>query len=397
MTKLQTVAVLAALASTATAQTTHLVGPSGLPEIRDALAIAAPGDRIHVEAGSYAHFEATVGVTIRALVPGSVQVRYDAAFAPPNCSFFCQLLEGPTYLSPPPGQELHVVGIDFAPSLTPQLVGGQQIVHQLEVTSGRVTLDDCHISSLDRHALTVRDASCHLQGCSAIVVGTFFSAAGLAVENADVTAVDCAFSGTGGLMLTSPGVGVQLTGGRLHGSGLTIYGNSGSGIGTSAVEMDGDSALWLTDSELIAGPDACAVTGAGVQRLDRCTITDNAGGCAPPAVGNEMLGVERPGPLAPGGTFALTFHSSSNGLIVVFASPLLDALSAFPVLEQPLWLDEPNAFAAALLVADTSGLASATWAIPADPWITDRTLWFQGLGGPLFPLQLSPVVGGVAR
>lgn len=81
----------------------------------------------------------------------------------------------------------------------------------------------------------------------------------------------------------------------------------------------------------------------------------------------------------------------------MFASPLLDALSAFPVLEQPLWLDEPNAFAAALLVADTSGLASATWGIPADPWITDRTLWFQGLGGPSFPLQLSPVVGGVAR
>lgn len=79
------------------AQTTHLVGPGGLPQIRNALANAAPGDLIHVQPGTYAQFDANVGVTIRALVPGTVTIAYDIAFAPAGCSAnpFCGVIEGP--------------------------------------------------------------------------------------------------------------------------------------------------------------------------------------------------------------------------------------------------------------------------------------------------------------
>ncbi|MFN7588416.1 MAG: hypothetical protein ACK501_02705 [Planctomycetota bacterium] len=44
------------LAAGALAQTTHLVGPGGLAQIRDALLIAAPGDLVLAQPGTYAQF-----------------------------------------------------------------------------------------------------------------------------------------------------------------------------------------------------------------------------------------------------------------------------------------------------------------------------------------------------
>lgn len=49
------------------AQATHLVGPGGFAQIRDALAIAAPGDLILVQPGTYSQFFVQRGVTIRAV------------------------------------------------------------------------------------------------------------------------------------------------------------------------------------------------------------------------------------------------------------------------------------------------------------------------------------------
>ena len=93
MKKLATICQILAVAAVGLpAQTTHIVGLGGLPQIRDALAIAAPGDTILVQPGTYAHFSATVGVQIRAQTAGSVQVQWNQAFAP-GCSSnpFCVL------------------------------------------------------------------------------------------------------------------------------------------------------------------------------------------------------------------------------------------------------------------------------------------------------------------
>jgi hypothetical protein len=61
--------------ATASTQTTRLVGPAGLAQIRDALAISSPGDVIQVQPGTYAQFTVSIGVTIRALIPGTVNIQ----------------------------------------------------------------------------------------------------------------------------------------------------------------------------------------------------------------------------------------------------------------------------------------------------------------------------------
>lgn len=73
------------LSPLAISQTIHLVGPNGLAQIDDALAIATAGDVIHVEAGTYGQLSVRTGVTIRALVPDSVDILFDPSLMPPNC------------------------------------------------------------------------------------------------------------------------------------------------------------------------------------------------------------------------------------------------------------------------------------------------------------------------
>ncbi|MCB9878804.1 MAG: hypothetical protein H6835_14510 [Planctomycetes bacterium] len=60
-----------ALLGAVCAQSTLVVGPGGFAQIRDAVAVAAPGDVVVMQPGVYAHFTAQVACTIRAAVPGT--------------------------------------------------------------------------------------------------------------------------------------------------------------------------------------------------------------------------------------------------------------------------------------------------------------------------------------
>ncbi len=387
-------------------QTTHLVGPGGLPQIRDALAIAAPGDVIHVLPGTYAHFDANVGVTIRALTPGTVTVTYDPAFMPPGCSLSlnCLFAQGPTHLQPPAGQTLHVVGVDFAPNSSPS--GGPR--HRVVVNGGRVTFDQCSFRSGHSVPLSIANATVHMQDCEASCQAFVYGgspAPGVAATNSDVTAVDCLFYGTMAAPIGAgqfPQEGLWLQSSRLHGSGLLITGGSvafpgSSLIGSPALSLNGPCPVWLSDSTIIAGPSECAIDGAtATTRVDRCTITSNATGCGTGVTTPFLLGVERPNALQPGATFTLNYRTEPNGFVLIFASGELGTVDFGPFLEQPSWLGENTSFVAGLVVADATGLATASWPIPTGPF-TDLTLWFKGISGFTLPLQASPPAGGVVR
>jgi peptide deformylase len=196
-------------------QTTHLVGPGGLAQIRDALAIAQPGDRIHVQPGTYAHFTATVGVTIRALAPGSVVVRYDTAYAPPTCPFCVD--EGPTRFAIPAGQTAHVVGIHFEAS-APTIVFAP-IFHRVEVQSGRVHFEDCILATRRFQALQIAQAAqVHLNATTVAGFGGPLSqgASGIRVLGGTLTAVGCQIGGGAGSSpvdgagLAAPQIGVDM-------------------------------------------------------------------------------------------------------------------------------------------------------------------------------------------
>lgn len=387
MRKLIFLCLLSVVAVALPSQATHVVGPGGLPQIRDAVAIAAPGDIILVHPGTYAHFTVNVGVMMRALVPGTVIIKADPSYFGPclGCS-----LEARTELAPPAGQELHVVGFNF-----PNSVQGLSWFTQLSITSGRVTLDDCGIGGaalgVGVTMLRIQNATVHLQGCGIGYTAYASGASGILATNATLTAVDTSIYSAGPF---TNGHGLILEQSVLHGSHLTI-----STISESALLSIGSS-VWISDSTISTyGPNDCAIdASASSTWLNRCTVTSTLGSnCSTFASATSQLAVTRPAPLQAGATFTLDWQTEPNGFVAVFAGPKLATVNWGPLLVQPSWLDHQTSFAAVLLLADGNGAATVSWPIPAGPAITGLSLWLEGLSGWTLPLQVSPVVGGIAR
>jgi hypothetical protein len=372
----------AAVAVGLPSQATLVVGGTGgFTQIRHALAVAQPGDTIEVHAGSYAQFTANVGVTIRALVPGTATIVPDPAFYGP-----CLLcgLEARTVLAPPAGQSLHVVGIAF--NYLPPAPGGAW----LEIRGGRVTLDECAVLGQGlspSRCVLVQDAAAHFQRCTVDYQAYASGFAGIQAVNSVVTAVDTRVQAHGPF---TNGHCLRLTDTTFQGSRLTL-----AGIGESCVVASG-APVWISDSQLTGGgANHCVVDGA--VQLSRCALWPPAGACGLTGSNASLLGVHRPAALAAGGTFQLDFQAEPNAFVLVFAGAELAAVSWAPLLVQPSWLQEATSFPVTVLLTDAQGAASVSWAIPSGPGITNQKLWFKGLTGWSFPLQVSPPVGGVAR
>lgn len=398
MRKVPALCLYAAIVTPAVAQSTLSVGPGGFSQIRDALAAAQPGDTLLVQPGTYAHFDATIGVTIRAAVPGTVGVVYDPAFTPPGCqmSLVCMSTEGPTHLAPPSGQPLHVIGLNFLPTATP--IGILNAFHRVAIDSGTVTMDDCVIRSAGSSALSVTGAVVSLQGCTIrneSANGVLTS--GALLDGATVTMIDCTvIGGPAAPGLYPGGDGLRVLQSSLHASGLLVRGGSSQlQVGAPAVRAAGGT-IWISDSQIEAGNSSCAITVTGSDmQLARCNVVNTTSACSQPATA-PLLGVHRPQPLTLGGTFVLEFQTEANGFVFLSASP--DLIGApLPETVQPLSLHPASLVFAGVFFADANGVASGAWNVPNNPALVDATLWFQGATGFSFPLQMTPVAGGVMR
>lgn len=370
------------------AQAIHLVGPGGLPQIRDALAIAAPGDLLAVLPGSYAPFHARAGVTIAAVVPGSVDITVDPAFVGPcsPCWF-----EGITELSPPPGQTVRLVGLAF--TATWIVFSGQIVYPAVAVTGGRATFEDCSIAATSAFfpALSVQGANVHLQDCTIDAFEQLTGITGLRADSANVTAVGTAIRrhATLGSLI---GYGVSLVNSTLHGSHLMLDGDT-----TAALFAD-NSQVWLSDTTLRGPAGTCPVGWLGAQpELDRCTLLPAPAGCPAFAPLAPLLGVDRPLPPLSGAPFSLAFRTAPNAVVAVFANTSLDSVPVPGVLAQPLAIAPVGALSLGTVLADGTGAAVATWPIPAGAAFVGRQLWFQGVSGLALPLPASPPAGGTIR
>lgn len=382
------VLILALLASSATAQTTHLVGPGGFAQIRDALAVAAPGDIVNVQPGTYAHFDANVGVTIRALTIGSVLVEYDPAFAS-GCTpgVTC----GPTRIAPPAGQVVNCIGIDFRPNFL-----AFSYAHQVVVTSGTATFDRCTLRAQSLPGLTVNAARVHLQGCTLAGVGTGAAAPGMAATNAVVTAVRTTFTGSSSASL--PGVGVRLRGSELQGSRLQLTGGAQlfGGAGGAALDLDATSSAWISDSTLAGGGGTtCPIAvGGGTGRIDRSVLTPS-GACASLPAG-LVVGADSSTPLQNGGPFTVDWRTSPNQLVAIYASPGLGYLPLPGLTDQAVTIDLGSSWLATVLLSDATGFATVTWNMPPGLFI-DTSVFVMAAGYTGTTFAVSPPVGGVIR
>lgn len=376
------------------AQTTHVVGPAGLPQIRDALAIAGPGDLVLVQPGTYAHFTANVGVTIRAVTTGTVTVSWQSQFVAPPCltNPACLATEGPTLLAPPPGQVVNVVGIDFAPNV---YQGVAVVRHCVAVTSGTVTFDQCSIQSNSSTALWVLNATVHLTDCAVAGIGTAATAHGVVLGNSLLTALDVAIGGNSGTAI--PGDGIVAINSTVHASNTQVFGGAApaGGTGGAAVRCAGNSESWISDSVLVA-TNQCAVLANGAGgRIERTTQLGTTG--CPTLPSGAMLSVDRPTPPVNGGRFTLRFRCDPNAFVAIFAGPGLQVLPLPGLAEEPLTLSFAAYLAAGVWFADATGNLSVTWTLPAGAPFVNQPLWFQAVGGFAFPLQVSPIAGGVVR
>ncbi|MBX3465254.1 MAG: hypothetical protein KF830_18960 [Planctomycetes bacterium] len=376
--------VLAALSSAVVTptQTTHVVGPGALPQINAALAVAAPGDVVLVMPGTYEPFTVTGPVTIRAAAPGTVLV--NVASGGPSVLWSSTV----TLAS---SQAVHLVDLT---------------IRVLSISGGTTTLDGCTVTGYQfwgLTAVTVQAGTVHLQGCALNgSVGSFGGGAGLVAGNATVTAIDSTFAGANvGSPLDGPGAGVaiSLQGSQFHGSRVTGQGGAGGAFAypPRAALQATNSTVWISDSTLTGGTapggiQACPLL-ATSGRFERCTLVP-ASPCSVGIPGGPLLAVHRVAPMHSPGLLALEFQTDANGFVAVYVSTALGRLM-LPGLEQPIFLDPANVFPLAFLLADPVGHAAGSWNIPAG--LVDATFWFQGVSGPTFPLQLSPVVGGVVR
>jgi hypothetical protein len=375
-------------------QTTHLVGAGGFAEIRQALAVAQAGDRILVDPGTYAHFTATVGVTIRAVVPGSVVVRYDTAYAPPGCPFCAN--EGPTRFVVPAGQTTHVVGVQFQANPLTGIFA--PIHHRVEVQSGRVHFEDCLLNSRRFSALQIDQvAQVHLNDTIVGGVGGLGNegAFGVLVQGGTLTAVGSLIGGGAGFS-NSVGAGLLVNGGTVHLSDCVLIGGGGSPFGLTFPALQGVGSAWLHGCVLQGG--GCAVVWGGTQPdFDDCTFTSPTNCGIPTGPFPSLVGVEQLDPLLLGASASQVWHTDPNGLLLLVASYGLGQTPMPGVLAEPSWLDQSSWFFLGAFAADAAGQLATSFVVPNVPQLSDSQFWLSAASWPVFPLRTSPPVGGVIR
>jgi hypothetical protein len=393
---MRTIPVIATLflGSCLLAQTTRIVGPGAFAQIRDALVVSQPGDRIHVQPGTYAHFTVTRGVTIRALQPGTVSIAFNFVYLPPTCGTLCLATEGPTRFAVPAGQDANVIGLRFVgnvvngPLFTP-------IRHRVQVDSGRVHFDGCEFAAAGLPPLTIAAAAAvHLSSCTSVPNSGTGAANGLVLSGGSLSAVGCTIQGAVGSTSLPVGAGISATNGTLHLSDCLVSGGSGLLPGQQGVGIGGTGTAWLSDC---AVDGSCAIAWPVGLRADRCTFTSTGTGCQVPPAGPMLLGVDQPTAPLLGAAFAPVWRTDPNAAVAVFANFRRGRLDIPGVLEQPVWIEANGAFVAAIALADASGIAPTSFSLPASPSLLDSELWLQGFSGATLPWQLSPPVGGVLR
>lgn len=350
-------------------QTTHLVGPGGFPTIDAAIAAAAPGDIVLVQAGAYGSLAVDKGLVIRGL--GAVYV---------------QTLTPLTW-HVPAGQVLEVQDI--------HLTGG------VTIGSGQVALTGCQVSGqvfgAPTPALRVQNAGVHLVDC--IVTANSGASALPAVEaaQADVTAVGCTFAVS--WFGAAPPAVADLQTSRFAASHCTFQSTQAGGLDAPGIRAGTFCQVWLTDSAITTGPDACALAGSGAMfRVERCVLSPTtATSCGVLQGGPTQLGIEAATELQNGAPYTLHFTGQPFQWIAVHASTGLATTPLPTFFEQPLQLDLTSFWFVGLYPTDFDGTASVTWNMPVGLFV-DTPLWLEAITiEATFPWQVAPVVGGIVQ
>lgn len=375
--------VFALTTSLATAQSLLLVGPvATYPDVGAALAAATPGDVIEIAAGTYPAFQCAIGVTIRAAVPGTVLINLDGGVFAPN-GF-------PMQFTAPAGQSVRVVGLRFGMPSSSLVAMSMPVV----TFACPNALEDCEFDNFGGNSGNGRGLLRIPNGAFAHWQNVRVAGPGVFVEG-KLTAVQCDLRGGASFGITNDALVVA---GTLLASNCSFLGGfsstqtSGAGIRVGAAAR-----VWLSDCSIDRGAGFGAVCPlenlGGLVDLTRCTSVTP--GCLPTGSG-AGLGVQRSGPVTQGASFSISYHTTPGSPIGLLASfELADVV--VPGLVQPAAAPLTATLNAGFGFADTQGVLTFSFTIPASPSFRGLPLWLHGLGGVSFPLQVAPPVGGLVR
>ncbi|MFK7741030.1 MAG: hypothetical protein AB8H80_11980 [Planctomycetota bacterium] len=350
-----------------TAQATLTIGPGQqFADVQAAVDSAQPGDELLVEPGVYGNLALPRGLTLRARIPGTVELQTPLMH----------------WITVPAGEQAHLIGVRLGTT----------------AIQGDVACDEC-VFEAPNQALLCFNAILHLQDCCVKALAAPWSAAtASALEATDslVLASGCeilaATQNSGG-----PRAAIRLLGSsRLRCSHTRIVADLDAGtLPAPAVVQPGansHASVWLADSEILAQPgvEACEprpersarslVTGPGVQ-----------------AILVPMAGARRTAPPRLGEAFAVEFQIASNGLLLVFASAGLGDAHVPTLVEPELLLEPTGLFSLGLAFAGVDGQVAMQWQLPSTGVPVGAALWIQGFDGSQLPIAAAPPVGGLLR
>lgn len=391
------------------AQTVHLVGPGGFPQIQAAINAAANGDVIVIQSGVYQPFTLNKELTLTT-APGAT-----ADVQPPlTMPWLITILQPPTRAT--------IVGLRFR---NPTLPWAN---NQVRVLAGTVAFADAAFEGIGYlqllSALFVQNASVTMQRC--IVLGGGLAQTvqnysgsgfdGLEVHHARVAAVDCVFMG-GALGWDSSGHGghaVFVDDGDVQFANCIAIGGRHAGLFAGdqpgdGVHIDTPSRVFLADCQLQGGSSTYTPGGRGLANLTnvaavqaRSTFIGGAGTTPGAAVTGPLTTGPLTGfaavtpPITLGTTWTIDYRATPATPLLAFWSETL-APAATPLLVEPAWLAATTVQVAALGATDANGLLGLAFPVPAIPALLHRHLFVQAVTGLTLPLEAAPPVGGVIR
>ncbi|MCK5941273.1 MAG: hypothetical protein KAI24_04815 [Planctomycetes bacterium] len=345
---------LLAAAAILPAQSTLTVGPGGFATVQLAIDAASPGDEVVIEPGIYPAFSTSKGLTIRAQIPGTVEIE----------SGFLSLIHAP------PSQPVQLVGL---------------LMRSYFFNGTTVSAESCVFESAGI-VLSIVNSNARFENCQVIGQTFLLGVQGsLVATNSTVTMVDSGVAGAPGA--GSPGV--VLVGSHLIASHVTLQGSYGS-IPREALNVDANSSARISDSSVVTANNTCGVVGTDVV-FSRSTLPAS---CSVPT--DTLLGVQANGAIVRSLGYEVTFRGEPNQFVLVFGSDAVD-LDLPAVLQGPFLLGSAGCFPAGALVTDAQGQATLSLAVPLVTLPPGLAVYLQGVSGSSFPLLTSAVVGGVVR
>jgi hypothetical protein len=397
-----TAALLAALAlCVAPLQATdHFVGgPSGFATIAEAIAAAAPGDRIFVAPGIYTGFDLNKAVEIRGA--GINQTRIGNSFDPKRTTVSGIPAGGVVVLSSMSFNPAWFLTVDSGPQVTIQQNAGTVVLNDIGVNNSplawhfgpgiRVTnTQRCLIQKAT--VLGINQVGFPTDGTEGIIAsGSYLDLTDCVVVASATQTGSTFFPGAAGLLLSQCEARlarVQITGGAgggpggagitLLGSHLTLAGGPSNLIKGGTSQVGGPGLRLEQSSSATIASDALLQAGVGLSTPGQA-ISAEVGSSVTQLPNNLQSLVPVAAEVQIGGAYGLSHAGPALALVIPVLSAGLGPAFSLPGYEGLVHIDLAQPTLLPVVQHNALGLATSNGSVPNASGLLGASFWFQSV------------------